>query len=140
MDQASQTEVWKAPSLLLARIVMAALFAMACTFKFIDHNGTAGYIASAGFPLATLLAWAAAFFELALVLSFLTGAFFREACLLAVVYVIFLGFAFHGPSHWNDAEGLNFGAFVSHFPMAAGLLFGAVSGPGKLAMNWGWLK
>ena len=83
----------------------------------------------------------AAIFELALVLAFLTGAYFREAALLAAVYVIFLGFAFHGPSHWTDAEGLNFGAFVSHFPFAAGLLFAAVHGPGHvLALNRGWLK
>jgi uncharacterized membrane protein YphA (DoxX/SURF4 family) len=43
--------------------------------------------------------------------------------------VVFLGFAFHGPSHWsaNEAE---FGFFVDHFTFAAGLLFAAVHGPG----------
>jgi len=132
---------WKLAALLLARLTMAAMFAMGMAFKFADIGGTAGYIAAVGFPFATLLAWLAALFELALVLSFLTGAWFREAALLAAAYVVFLGFAFHGPSHWTDAEGLNFGAFVSHFPFAAGLLFAAVSGPGRvLALRLGWLK
>lgn len=132
MDTALQTTGWKAAALLIGRLVMAAMFAMAMAFKVMDIGATAGYIASAGFPMASLLAWLAALFELALVIAFLTGAYFREAALLAAVYVLFLAFSFHGPSHWTDAEGLNFGAFVSHFPFAAGLLFAAVAGPGSV--------
>ena len=132
---------WKTFALLLARLIMALNFSLGCVFKFIDINATAGYIASAGFPMATALAWLAAFFELALVLCLLTGAYFREAALLGAIYVVFLGFAFHGPSHWTDTEGLNFGAFISHFPFAAGLLFAAVHGPGnELALKRGWIK
>jgi putative oxidoreductase len=135
------TWTWKIFALLLARLIMAAMFAMACIFKFVDINATATYISSAGFPFSQVLAWLAAFFELALVLSFLTGAFFREASLLAAVYVVFLGFAFHGSSHWTDPEGLNIGAFISHFPFAAGLLFAAVNGPGqKFSLRSGVLK
>jgi putative oxidoreductase len=135
-----QTAAWKTPALLVARLIMAAMFALACTFKFSGISATATYISMAGFPAATLLAWVAAFFELALVLCFLTGAYFREACLLAAAYVVFLAFAFHGTSTWTDSEGLHFGAFVSHFPFAAGLLFGAVNGPGhKLTLARGVL-
>jgi putative oxidoreductase len=137
----TEATVWKYPAVLLARLIMAAMFAMACIFKFSDINSTASYITMAGFPLSTFLAWVAAFFELALVLCFLTGAYFREACLLAAVYVLFLAFSFHGSSTWTDNEGLHFGAFVSHFPFAAGLLFGAVNGPGHaFSLRWGWLK
>jgi uncharacterized membrane protein YphA (DoxX/SURF4 family) len=135
MDPHSHGAGWKTPALLLGRMIMAAMFTMACVFKFSGIDATAGYIASAGFPFATLLAWLAALFELALVLCFLSGAFFREACLLAAAYVVFLAFAFHGTSTWTDAEGLHFGAFVSHFPFAAGLLFGAVHGPGRV-LTW----
>jgi putative oxidoreductase len=131
---------WKTPAILLGRLTMAAMFAMACAFKFSGMDATATYIAAAGFPFSLFLAWCAALFELALVLSFLCGAFFREACLLAAVYVVFLAFAFHGSSTWTDAQGLNIGAFISHFPFAAGLLFGAVNGPGRV-LTWakGWL-
>ncbi len=141
METVRSSEGWKTAAVLVARLVMAAMFAMACVFKFSGIAMTAQYISSAGFPMATALAWLAAFFELGLVICFLSGAFFREACLLATVYVIFLAFAFHGTSTWTDAEGLHFGAFVSHFPFAAGLLFGAVNGPGPvLTLNRGWLK
>ena len=125
---------WRSIAILIARLIFAAVFLMATVFKFLDMNGTATYIAAAGFPLSLVLAWLAAIFELALVICFLTGAFFTEAALLAALYVLFLGFAFHGPSHWtgNQAE---FGFFVDHFTFVAGLLFAAVHGPG-LWLAW----
>lgn len=124
---------------LVARLIFAGLFAMAAIFKFAGMADTATYIASAGFPFPLLLAWLAAIFETALVIAFLTGAFFSEAALLAGIYVIFLAFSFHGPSHWqaNQAE---FGFFIDHFSFLAGLLFAAVHGPGeKLAVQRGFI-
>jgi putative oxidoreductase len=129
----------KTIAILVGRFIFAAVFAMAVTFKLLGIQATADYIAAAGFPFSLLLAWLAAIFEVALVLAFLTGAFFSEAALLAAAYVIFLGFAFHGPSHWegNQAE---FGFFVDHFTFMAGLLFAAVHGPGNvLAARYGYL-
>jgi putative oxidoreductase len=121
----------KTVAVLIGRLIFAAVFAMAATFKFIGMDATAAYIAAAGFPMPLALAWIAAIFEVALVLAFLTGAFFSEVALLAAVYVVFLGFAFHGPSHWsgNQAE---FGFFVDHFTFLAGLLFAAAHGPGDV--------
>ena len=126
-------------AILLARLIFAAAFALAAVFKFAGMVDTAGYIASIGFPFPLLFAWLAAFFEVALVLAFLTGAFFSEAALLAAVYVVFLAFAFHGPSLWaaNQSE---FGFFINHFTFLAGLLYAAVHGPGeKLAMRQGFV-
>jgi uncharacterized membrane protein YphA (DoxX/SURF4 family) len=123
---------WHVPAILLARLIFAGLFAMAAVFKFADMNGTAGYIASAGFLFPLLLAWLAALFETALLLCFLTGAFFTEAALLAAAYVLFLAFAFHGPAHWKPDDPTEFGFFVDHFTFIAGLLFAAVHGPGAV--------
>jgi uncharacterized membrane protein YphA (DoxX/SURF4 family) len=126
-------------AILIARLVFAGVFAMAASFKFAGMADTASYIAAAGFPFPLFLAWVAAIFEVALVLAFLTGAFFSEAALIAGVYVIFLAFAFHGPSHWegNQAE---FGFFVDHFTFLAGLLYAAVHGPGeRLALRQGFI-
>jgi putative oxidoreductase len=119
----------KTIAILVARLIFAGVFAMAATFKFIGMSATAAFIAAAGFPVALPLAWIAAFFEVGLVVAFLTGFYFREAAIAAAAYVLFLGFAFHGPSHWagNQAE---FGFFVDHFTFIAGLLFAAVHGPG----------
>jgi putative oxidoreductase len=123
---------WRVVAILVARLIFAGLFAMAATFKFADMNGTAGYIASVGFPLPLLLAWLAAFFETALVLCLLTGAYFTEAALLAAAYVLFLAFAFHGPAQWKPDDPTEFGFFVDHFTFIAGLLFAAVHGPGAV--------
>ena len=122
---------WQTAAILIGRLIFAGAFLMAAFFKYAGMEATAGYIETAGFPFPYLLAWVAAIFECVLVFCFLTGAFFSEACLIAGVYVIFLAFAFHGPSHWagNQAE---FGFFVDHFTFLAGLLFAAANGPGRV--------
>ena len=125
----SQTPAWTTAAVLIGRFIFAAVFLMALTLKLVDIDGTAAYIASAGFPVPKLLAWLAALFELALTVCLLTGAFFAEAALLAAAYVLFLAFAFHGPSHWSGNQ-TEFGFFVDHFTFMAGLLFAAVHGPG----------
>ena len=121
----------KTSAIIVARLIFAGVFAMAAAFKFADMGATAQFIAAAGFPMPLALAWIAAFFEVALVVALLTGLYFSEAAALAGIYVIFLAFAFHGPSHWstNQAE---FGFFVDHFSFLAGLLFAAAHGPGKV--------
>ena len=129
----------KTVAIIVARRIFAGVFLMAVTFKLLGMQATAEYIAAAGFPLPLALAWMAAIFEIALVAAFLSGAWFREAALLAAAYILFLALAFHGPSHWegNQAE---FGFFVDHFSFLAGLLFAAVHGPGdRLALHNGLL-
>jgi putative oxidoreductase len=131
----SPLPTWARAAILLARLIFAAAFAMAMAFKFAGMDATAKFIAAAGIPAAHPLAWVAAFFELALVLCFLTGAFFREAALAAAAYVLFLAWVFHGPSHWSGNQD-QFGFFVDHFVFIAGLLFAAVLGPGDdMALN-----
>ncbi|API54339.1 MULTISPECIES: DoxX family protein [Rhizobium] len=129
----------RAIAIIVARIIFSFVFFMAAGFKFADIGATAGYITAAGFPMATFLTWVAAFFEIALALAFISGAFFTEASLLAAIYVIFLAFAFHGPSHWqqNQAE---FGFFIDHFTFLAGLLFAAVHGPERWALQHSLLR
>jgi putative oxidoreductase len=122
---------WSRAAIVVARLIFAAVIGMAMTFKFAGMHDTASYIAAAGFPFALLLAWIAALFELALVLCFLTGAFFTEAAIAAAAYVLFLGFVFHGPSHWSGNKD-EFGFFADHFVFLAGLLFAAVHGPGDV--------
>lgn len=130
MSDNQSESAWRTVAILVGRLIFAAVFVMAAGFKFSSMSGTADYIAAAGFPVPLLLAWLAALFESLLAIGFATGAYFTEAALLAAAYVLFLAFAFHGPSHWqgNQAE---FGFFVDHFTFIAGLLFAAVHGPGR---------
>ena len=130
--------LWRELAVLVGRLIFAAVFTLAVSFKFAGMEATAGYIASAGFPFPLFLAWVAAIFEVLLILGFLTGAFFTEVCLLAALYVLFLAFAFHGPSHWGSEpqQQAEFGFFVDHFTFIAGLLFAAAHGPGRWALRW----
>lgn len=129
MNTQASARRWQVIAILVARLILGGFFAMGAIFKFADMNATAGYIASVGFPFPLLLAWLAAFFELALALCLLTGAYFTEASLLAAAYVLFLTFAFHGPAHW-EGDRTEFRFFLLHFTFIAGLLFAALHGPG----------
>ena len=131
MSNNASAPLWQSAAILVGRLIFAGLFAMAATFKFLGMDGTATYIAAAGFPVSLFLAWVAAIFETVLTICFLTGAFFSEASLLAAAYVVFLAFAFHGPSHWTGNRS-EFGFFIDHFTFLAGLLFAAVKGPGSV--------
>jgi uncharacterized membrane protein YphA (DoxX/SURF4 family) len=125
---------WQSGGLLIGRLVIFGIFAMACFFKFKDMNSTAQVIAAVGFSVPLVLAWLAAILEVLLALAFLTGVFMREAALVALVYVLFLGFAFHGPRTWQ-ANQMEFGFFIDHFTFAAGLLYMLATGPGPLALK-----
>jgi putative oxidoreductase len=116
---------------LLARLILALVFLLAFVFKVMGMGMIAEVIRVAGFPFPMLLAVLAAVLEIALVVSLLTGVCFSQLMLAGFVYVVFLAFSFHGPSHWTDPKGLEFGAFVDHFPFAAALLFAMAHGPGR---------
>jgi putative oxidoreductase len=125
---------WQRGGLLLARLLVAAIFMMACGTKFANIGATATTIDTAGFPMAMALAWIAATFEALLVIAFLTGILMREAALLAALYILFLAFAFHGPQSWGGNH-MEFGVFVDHFAFAAGLLYMTAFGPGLLGVR-----
>ena len=132
-------------AIIVARLIFAGVFLLAAAFKFkfVGMDATAAQIAAAGFPYPLLLAWVAAFFEVALALAFLTALYFTEAAIVAAAYVLFLGFSFHGPDRWSSNP-MEFGFFVDHFTFIAGLLFGAIHGAGdalvvrrtRIQSNW----
>src|SRR5262245_5267384 len=121
----------KVAAILVGRLIFGGIFAMAATSNMLGMDAAANYIAAAGFPFPLLLAWVATLFESALAIGLWTGAFFSEAALLAAAYVLFLAFAFHGPSRWTGNQ-TEFGFFIDHFTFIAGLLFAAVHGPGAV--------
>jgi putative oxidoreductase len=119
----------------VGRLIFVAVFSMALFFKLSDIRQTAAYIGAVGFPVPLVLAWMAAAFEAALIVCLATGVWFRQAALAAGAYVVFLAFAFHGPSTWSGNQ-TEFGFFVDHFTFLAGLLYAAAYGPGR----WSVLK
>ena len=133
MTSSTSESGWAPAAILLGRLILLVFFIMAFSVKFMNIAGTASYIASAGFPIPAALAWLAVIFEVLLVLGFLTGAYFAGACLLAGLYVTFLGFAFHGPSSWEGELGQHeYRLFLMHIVFLVGALFAAVHGPGRI--------
>ena len=133
MTSSTSEPGWTAIAILVGRLIFLVFFIMAFYFKLTNVGGTAGYIDSVGFPSPTALAWLAVIFEVLLVLGFLTGAYFAETCILAALYIAFLGLTFHGPSYWQGEFGQHeFRAFLLHVTMVAGLLFAAAHGPGRI--------
>ena len=130
LDRVVSSPAWNTWGVLVARLVIAALFLMAVSFKLMDIGQTAAHIAAAGFPMPLVLSWLAVILEVLLVLAFVTGAYFRLAAFVSIFYVLFLGFAFHGPSHWEGNQ-MEFGAFVDHFIFAAGLMYMVAHGTGN---------
>ncbi len=130
MKNFAHARFWSTHALLVARLLMGGLFLMASVMKFMDIQSQAAYVAALhSWPYPVVLIWIAAFFELGLALAFIFGVYFREAALLGAVYVVFLAFAFHGPAMWIGSQA-EFGFFIDHFTMLAGLLFMAGHGAG----------
>ena len=117
--------------LLIGRILLAFIFIMAGFSKFGAIAGTAGYIASKGLPLPTLLAWGAAIFELAAGIAILVGFKTRIAAYLLAAFCIVAALIFHfDPS--NQGE---FISFMKNLAIAGGFLALSVSGPGSYSVD-----
>ncbi|QKV19236.1 DoxX family protein [Oricola thermophila] len=118
-------------TLLLARILLAVIFIMSGWGKLFAIDGTAGYIASVGLPAATLLAWAAAIFELVAGLAILVGFRTREAAWLLAAFCVFAGFVFH----FQPEDQMQMISFMKNLAIAGGFLSLAVAGAGTLSVD-----
>ncbi|MBB3408573.1 putative oxidoreductase [Rhizobium sp. BK316] len=92
--------------ILLARILLSFMFILAGFGKVTDAAGTAGMIAGAGLPAATLLAYVAGLFELLAGLAVLTGFQVRIVGWLLAGFCVFTAVVFHLP-YASGAELVN---------------------------------
>jgi putative oxidoreductase len=124
--------IWTTHALLLARILMGALFVISGVQKFQNIEMVTGYIGSAGLPAAALLAWLAAALEVLAGVAIMVGYYFKEAALALVVFVVLASFIFHNPSTWDGEGGqMQQMMFLKNMAIAAGLLFMAAHGAGN---------
>ena len=84
-----------APVFAVARILLALMFVLAGLRKLGSLEGTAGYIASQGLPLAGLLAPAVALFEIVAGLALAIGYQTRIAALLLALFTLVASVIFH---------------------------------------------
>jgi putative oxidoreductase len=124
--------IWTTHALLLARILMGALFIISGVQKFQHIEMVTGYIGSAGLPAAVALAWLAAALEVLAGAAIIAGYYFKEAALILMVFVVLASFIFHSPSTWSGEMGqMQQMMFLKNMAIAAGLLFMAAHGSGN---------
>lgn len=116
--------------LLLARVLLGALFILSGIGKFQDIAGTAGYIESVGLPAGIALAWLAAIIETVGGAAIIVGYRIKEAALMLAVFVFVISFPFHGPSTWAEdpMQQIN---FLKNMSVVGGFLFVVAHGAGK---------
>lgn len=117
--------------LLIARVLLALIFILAGLNKFGNIAGTAGYIGSVGLPMGTLLAWAAAIFEVVAGIAILIGFQTKLAAYALAAFCIVSGAIFHN----NFGDQIQFILFMKNLAIAGGFLALAVSGPGSISVD-----
>lgn len=115
--------------LLVARVVLAALFIMAGLGKLGDVQGFAGYMASGGIPAA--LAWPAVLFEIAAGLAILVGFQTRIAALSLAGFSVVAALLYH----FQPADQLQMALFLKNFAIAGGFLLLFTTGAGALSVD-----
>ena len=120
---------------LLGRILLAIVFIPAGLQKFGAIEGTAGYIAAVGLPAGTLLAWAAAIFEVAAGVAILVGFQTKWAALALAAFCVFTGFVFHFAGAVGDAAQIQMIMFFKNIGLAGGFLVLAASGAGAYSVD-----
>lgn len=117
--------------LLIARILLAAIFVLAGFSKLTGIEGTAGYIGSVGLPFPTLLAWGTAFFEIIAGIMIAVGFQTKLAAYALAAFSIVSALIFHN----NLGDQMQFILFMKNFAMAGGFLALSVAGAGSLSVD-----
>ena len=116
---------------LVGRILMALLFIISGFSKLTGLEGTAGYVASKGLPMALVLAVLAIIVELGSGLLLAVGWRARWAALALFLYVIPVTIVFHPV--WVDPS--QKWAFWKNVFVLGGLLYVMAYGPGPFSLK-----
>jgi putative oxidoreductase len=120
---------------IIARILLAAMFVASGLSKFGNLSGTANYIASGGLPMASLLAPAVAALELFGGLALIVGFQTRWVALALALFTLAASVLFHAfwavPAEQAFVQQL---MFMKNLGVAGGMLmlFSFGAGPGSL--------
>ncbi len=121
---------------LMGRILLAALFLPAGLSKLSGFEGTVGYIASVGFPIASVAAAAAIAVEILGSVALLVGFQTRVAAAVLAVFTIVASFFFH--AFWAAAPEQAFMQqllFFKNIGVIGGLLLLVSSGAGAWSLD-----
>ena len=122
--------------ILVARVLLMALFVMFGWSKLTGFSGTVAYMTSSGAPVPELSAVIAVVMELVVGIALLVGFFTRPLALLLAVYT--LGTAIIGHHYWNMTGAMQYDNmihFYKNISIIGGLLLLAVTGAGKYSID-----
>lgn len=125
--------------LLLARLLLAALFVPAGIQTLGDISGATGYFAGLGLPLPHLCAWTVGLFELIVGLAVLVGFQTRIAALLLAAFCLVAGYLGHYGQGADDPAlaFLHRQMLMKDIAIAGGFIALAAAGAGALSIdNW----
>lgn len=121
---------------LVGRILLAVIFLLSGYGKITGFEGTVGYIASKGLPLAQLGAIGAIIVELCGGIMLVIGWKARWAAIALFVFTALAAFIFHNywaaPADQVQNQMIN---FLKNISMMGGLLYVAVYGSGPLSVE-----
>ena len=124
------------PLALIGRVMLALIFITSGFGKIGGFEGTAGYIASRGLPLASLVAALTILVELGGGLAVVFGFLTRWAALALAIFSVLAGLIFHAywavPADQVMSMQINFWKNIS---IAGGFLVLAAFGPGAISVD-----
>ena len=129
-------ESLKTPLVIIGRVLLALMFILAGFSKLGDISGTAGYIASGGLPLASVLAVAVGLLELVGGIAIAIGFQARWAALALGLFTIAASLLFH--KFWAVAPEQAFVQqlmFMKNLSVAGGLFIVAALGAGPVSVD-----
>jgi putative oxidoreductase len=124
------------PLVVVARILLAAIFITAGLSKITGFDGTVGYIASVGLPAPAVLAVLAITVELVGGIAVVIGYKTRLAGFLLAGFTLVAGFIFH--NYWAapaDQAYIQNIMFMKNLSIAGGLLLLTVFGAGGFSID-----
>jgi putative oxidoreductase len=124
-------------SLLLARLLLAALFIASGYGALSNIEGSAGYFAGLGFPLPALVAWGVGLFELIAGALILAGFQTRPAALLLAAFSATAGFIGHYGQGGDDPTlaFMHSQALMKDMAIAGGFLALSIAGAGAFSID-----
>ena len=123
--------------LLLARVLLAAMFISSGYSALSDIAGTASYFAGLGLGPASFLAWAVGIFEIVTGALLVIGFQTRPTAVLLAVFSVVASFLGHYGQGGDDAMAafMHSQALMKDIAVAGGMIALAVGGPGRLSVD-----
>lgn len=130
------TDSLKVPMILVGRVLLALMFVLSGFGKLTNIEGTAGFIASGGLPLATALAVIVGLLELLGGLAILVGFHARWAALALGLFTLAASLLFH--NFWAmpaDKAFMQQLMFMKNLSVAGGMFIVAALGAGPMSFD-----